>query len=204
MRIRDMITDIRARFPNGYTDTTLINWINDVAQEIWEDIGIVRMTNITLQPGLEAYNLPAEVDFGGIRAVFVNDVEYTARSGVRWGSNDEPGYSLLTEGTMRIHPTPTASGRMRIFHIHRPARATGVNSELHIREQYKEVVKNGVFVILAKALGDAALANNYVMDYNASLENARTKRANYVAAYPQIGDKQPAVSVKRPKMGVRT
>jgi hypothetical protein len=161
----------------------LIIWINNVVQEVWEDIGKDSVSVINLEPMKREYELPKGIDFGGITMVVVNGAEYTGKW--RLQSSGEQTYFKVKEGVMGLHPMSSGQGEMRIFHIRRPAEIKVAGDEVEVRSQLIEVVKNGVFCILAKAMGDAPLAEKYC-----SLPTRATPKDNSILASGREGESE--------------
>ena len=186
MLVKDIIDDINVRYPNPYPDEQLIKWINQGVEEIWEDLAIGEVWSKELEGGEATYTLPATIDFSGITAVIVNGKEYIAKALPDYKTHNI--YFKSKEGEIALNPIPQGGEEMFIFHLHKPAKVVNEQDDLRIHSQFAEIIKNSIFIIIAKAAGDVDLANNYVADYNAALEMARQRKPQYSAAYPKIRD----------------
>jgi len=186
MLTQNIIDDINVRYPNGYTDDQIIKWINQTVEENWEDLAFDEVYISTLTTGQTSYDLPDTVDFSGIIAVFVNEKEYTPKSLPDYRTQNI--YFKDGEGKIAINPKPNGGENMYIFHLHKPEQISAATDDLHIRAQFIEIIKSAIFIIIAKAAADVDLANNYVADFNAAIEDARQRKVLYSAAYPKVRD----------------
>jgi len=184
MLVKDIIDDIKVRYPNIYSDDQLIKWINQSALENWEDLAIADIWLTPLNAGQSTYTLPDSIDFSGITAVFVDEKELRALPLPDLKSNN--AYFKEVEGQITITLKPNGSEQMTIYYLSKPAKVASPEDDLAIRPQFAEIIKNGIFIIMAKAAKEVDLANNYVADFNSALEDARQRKANYSAAYPKV------------------
>ena len=184
MLTKDIIDDIKVRYPNSYSEEQLIKWINQVTEDNWEDLAVDEIYITTLDANQAIYKLPNTIDFSGITSVIVNEKEYTAKPLPDYKTHGV--YFKESEGKITLNPAPVGGEKLLIYHLHKPQKVTTEQDNLNIRPQFAEIIKNAIFIIIAKAAGNVPLANNYVADYNASLASARQRKPSYSAAYPNI------------------
>jgi len=186
MKIQDIIDDIKVRYPNPYDDEQLIKWINQVTEDNWEDLAVDEIYITELETGKNVYELPETIDFSAITSVVINEKEYTPKPLPDYKTNFV--YFKESEGKIAINPKPGGGEEMFIFHLHKPERCETVNDDLRIRPQFAEIIKNAIFIMIAKAAGNVGLANNYVDDFNFAVKDSRQRKVLYSAAYPKIKD----------------
>ena len=184
MLIQNIIDDINIRYPNGFSDEQIIKWINLVVEENWEDLAVDEVYTATLLTGEPTYQLPNTIDFSGINAVYVNEKEYTPKALPDYKTQNI--YFKEEEGAITFNPKPNGGENLYIYHLHKPEQISTAQDDLRIRPQFAEIVKNAIFIIIAKAGSYVDLANNYVYDFNAALEDARQRKNFYTAAYPKV------------------
>jgi len=184
MLTKDIIDDIKVRYPNGYSDDQLIKWINQSVEENWEDLALDDVWFTTLNADQQTYTLPDSIDFSGIIAVFVDEKELKAQSIPDFKAINT--YFKEIEGQITITPKPIGGEQMTIYYLHKPEKVTAAEDDLKVRPQFVEIIKNNIFIIIAKAAKEVDLANNYVADFNAALEDARQRKSAYSAAYPKV------------------
>ncbi|MCL2739828.1 MAG: hypothetical protein FWE47_01350 [Oscillospiraceae bacterium] len=186
MLIKEIIDDINVRYPNQYSEAQLIKWINQVTEDNWEDLATDEIYITELETGKSVYALPNTIDFSGITSVIVNEKEYTAKPLPDYKTNFV--YFKESENKIALNPKPGGGEEMFIFHLAKPSKVENVTDDLRIRPQFAEIIKNAIFIMIAKAAGEVDLANNYVGDFNASVEDARQRKVLYSAAYPKVRD----------------
>ena len=184
MRAGDVINDIRTRFPTTFSDEKIIDWLNVTIDDIWKDVAVEEVKKGNLTAGRRTYLLPDGVEFTHIKAVVVDGHEY--------GYLDIGAYTKrsiyykITGRVMGVNPVPYDNSEIVIYYEKRPAKLTKLDDEIEINPDYIELLKNGVFMILAKNMNDVPLANNYIQDFNRLLARARQERWEKGADYPKI------------------
>ena len=184
MRVFEVISDIRSRFSTSFSDEKLINWLNVTIDDIWKDIAIEAVNKGRLRAGRRTYYLPDDVEFTHIKAVVAGGKEYNYID-IEDDARQEVYYKI-TGRVMGINPVPAKDTDIVIYYEKRPAKLTCMDDVLEVNSDYTELLKNGVFVVLAKNTGDVPLANNYIQDYNRLLARARQERWEKGARYPKV------------------
>ena len=107
MTVSAFITELDSRFPNDYTDTSKVGWINDVEFAVSEDIDReFRATYYNKINGVYQYTLPTGVLWKDVYKVFVDDREYYKKSLL----HNKNLYSFyLDNSKLNIYPVPDES-----------------------------------------------------------------------------------------------
>ena len=194
MKLTKMLADIRLRMPNPFSDADIIGWLNSTIRETYKTLAMREGYTFTGVEGRTLYPLPHEVRADLISAVLVDGREYTAR---RIGDAARNGtWYKAAEGFLGIYPAAKSGAPITIFYFMRPpqllteaeAEEVGIiyaDQEIALDEDYAELIKCGVFVIMAAAREDVILANNYKLDYNMLLSRARQERFEKDGKYPK-------------------
>ena len=182
MLVSEIIGDIRTRYPASFEDSKIIEWLNIVQNDIWKEVSPSAVWEGTSAPNGKAYYLPHEVTFAHIHQVLVGGKLYKYRDICDNVSADI--YYKIAENVIGFHPAPREAVPILIYYKKRPSEIRDPEADVGFNTDYAELLKYGVFVIMAKARADAALANNYTADFNNLLERARQERVGDAPAYP--------------------
>lgn len=183
---QDILTDIDERYTNTFTQPQKIRWLNQVQREMFRETALEGILHFKTVAGLAVYNEIQNIDFDLIESVTVNDIVYTFK---RKGQKlDDYNYIKVNDDTIGLYPTPDSIMDVYVYYKRRPATITTENltSTPVLKEDYIEILKYGVIIIMAKARGDVALANNYVMDYELALKEIKKAEENALPAYPTV------------------
>ncbi len=193
MTLQEILADIRLRMPSSFTDAEVIGWLNATIRETYKTLGLRDGYTFTGVEGRTLYPLPREIAADLISAVLVDGKEYVTR---RIGDTAIFGsWYKAAEGFLGIYPAAKSGAPVTIFYFMRPPRLlteaeaeeVGIDygaQKIELDEDYAELIKYGVFVIMAEAREDVVLANNYKLDYNMLLSRARQERYEKDGKYP--------------------
>jgi len=184
MLTRSIIEDINARYPNTFGEGNLVTWLNQAIREARQETTKLELLHSTLTAHSRIYKLPDGIRFGDITALVVENVEYDFLHGEE---DVRPNiYFKIDERIFAVNPIPTGAQPVHITYRKALDPVEDIDSEVEIPDEFAEILKLGVFVIMANAEGDVALANNYSKSYNALASGARAQQWRDAPKYPQI------------------
>lgn len=182
MLVNEIIGDIRARYPISFEDSRIIEWLNIVQNEIWSEVAGDAVWEGRSEPNGTAYRLPQEITFPHIHQVLIDGKPYTYRD--ICDDVCDNIYYKIADNVMGLYPAPHEKVSLIIFYKKRPSEICGPESEVDFNTDYAELLKYGVFAIMAKARADVALANNYTADFNNLLERVKREQTDSAPRYP--------------------
>ena len=153
-RIREELKDAsKTNFP----DDELIGYLNEAVDMLWKEIAAkapwyfdftsyMKLSTVTLVVATATYALPT--DFYAVRYMDINGEE-AANLKLLDESDDEADGYLLQLGKIKVFPTPTVAGTLRLWYIITPTVitvVTGVGSTVPLTSGFAQTIKE--FVIL--------------------------------------------------------
>lgn len=197
---RQILDDINKRYPNTYTDSDKIKWINDTLRQIYTDIAVKSFYKFHTIKGRKLYTLPADCEISNIKSVEMSDkakkstnddagVFYELRFSLRDKYMYKPSYYDGLAGLIGIYPTPNESGHViNIYYNKRPKMITSENDYIELDERYVNLVTYNVISIIAMSghNPDIDIANEYILLYNNLVQDANQTRFEDQPTYPIV------------------
>ncbi|MFT9498245.1 hypothetical protein [Anaerosolibacter sp.] len=193
MTLQELLDDIDGRFSNPFTQAQKINWINITQREIFREMALKEILQFNTIADQALYDLKTlsgnNLEFEMIESVTLDNKKYAPKF-----INDEAvyySYYKVLDNYIGFYPVPKKSDLIvNIYYEKRPETLSSSNltKTPDLREDYLEILKYGVFVIMAKALKDVALANNYVGEYNDMMKKIKQEKYEKMSKYPQTQD----------------
>ncbi len=196
MKLCDILEDVNARMPHGFEESRLISWLNTALREIYKVISVREGIRFPAS-GQMLYPLPGAVRCDLISAITVDGRELTKK---RMGENACPdSWFKVTEGFIGIYPPPKCGKTISVWYFRRPERVltasealdadiSYLDQEIALDEDYGEMLRLALLIMIAEAREDIALANNYKLSYNMLLSRARQERYEKDGKYPVTKD----------------
>ncbi len=196
MRLGDILEDISARMPHSFEENRLVAWLNGALREIYKVISLRDGIQFP-STGQMLYPLPLAVRCDLISAVLAGKKELAAK---RMGEEAiRDCWFKVTEGFIGIYPPPKRGETISIWYFKRPepilteeeAAAAGISyleQEIELDEDYGEMLRLALCIMIAEAREDVNLANNYKLSYNMLLSRAKQERYEKDGKYPVTKD----------------
>lgn len=179
--LQALLDNVDTTYRNSYATAVKVGWMNDCQNQIFQKVPKdAEPYAITTVDGYALYDLPADCDRFGLRAVTIETgvdsdrfdtlpfVSLTSNRSVGEGSHF---YSIL-KNQIFISPVPnakTAGRRIILFYNKRPAQlSSGALGEIpELEEGFQELLVLGTLERIARARGEIEDKNNFAADYNA-------------------------------------
>lgn len=196
MKLCDILEDVNVRMPHGFEETRLVAWLNLALREIYKVISLREGIRFPAS-GQMLYPLPSAVRCDLISEVTVDGKELTKK---RMGEDAAPdSWFKVTEGFIGIYPPPKCGKTISVWYFKRPERIltaaeavdmdiSYLDQEIELDEDYGEMLRLALLIMIAEAREDIALANNYKLSYNMLLNRARQERYEKDGKYPVTKD----------------
>ncbi len=193
MRLGNILEDVKCRMPNAFPDDILVTWLQSGMRELYKALALREGYMFKAAGGQMLYPLPRDIRPDLISAVVVGKKELLPR---RIGETGSGRYWFCAaEGFIGLCPSPRRGEPVSIWYRARPAhllteaecqKENIVFSEQEIRldEDYEELLKLSLCIMIAEAREDVALANNYKISYNLLLQRARQQQYGKDGKYP--------------------
>ena len=200
--IRQIIADIRRRYPNTYTDEDIIFWINDSMKQVFTDLAIPEFYSFGTIKGQNLYVLPEDCVMENIKNVEMSDNAKTPtnndygnfralKHSLRDKKMYERSYYDATNGMIGLYPVPEKSGyRINVYYNKRPKMITSLDDYIELDDRYSSLITFLVIRIIAMSghNPDTEIANQYTLEYNTLLVDARESKYEDQQKYPIIRD----------------
>lgn len=200
--IRQVIADIDRRFPNTYTNEDKIFWINDSMKQIFTDLAIPEFYSFGTIRGQNLYVLPDNCTMENIKNVEMSEnaksstnEDYGNFRSLRFALRDknmyERSYFDATNGMIGLYPTPEKSGyKINIYYNKRPKMITSLDDYIELDDRYASLITYLVIRIIAMSghNPDTEIANQYTLEYNTLIQEAREAKYEEQQKYPLIRD----------------
>ena len=196
-----LITDIDVRYPNTYSSSDKIRWINDTMKEIYKDLAIQDFYCFNTIKGQNLYTLPENCSIDNIKNIEISTKAKTVtnsdwgdfkalRSATRNEKMHEPSYYDATEGLLGLYPVPTGTYRINVFYNKKPKMVTSVDDYIELDDRYVDFVKYKVLSIIAMSghNPDIEIANEYILLYNNLVQEANQSKYEDQQKYAKIRD----------------
>lgn len=201
--VRQVLDDIKVRYPNTYDDERLMLWINETMKKIYKDLAIQEMYSFETIKGHKLYSLPQDCSIDMIKNVTMS-INAKGQNNSDWGDFEklkfydqketmsEKGYYDGTEGSIGIYPTPTDSRKIKIYYLKKPKMVTSLDDTIQIDDNYVDLVKYNVLSIIAISghNPDTEIANEYILLYNNLVQKANESKNESQQKYTIIRDEQ--------------
>ena len=198
MTLRELIDDINLRMPNAFDESDLVKFINIALAEGYRHITDYEVYAFEAARGVSVYPLPTFIKFDMIENVWAGKKEYLPKN----YSDEVLGnvYYAVPGNFIGLSPVPN-EGEIFIRYKEKPTPFNVISDEdrntpsllteyyeqtLNVSDEYAELIKYGVFIIIAEAKEDVNLANNYKQNYNSVIVSARHRRWKESGKYPAI------------------
>lgn len=193
--LQQILDDIDVRFPNVYDNNQKIEWFNLAVHDIYKVIAnkeMMKILTIKDQPFYfvsDVANGIDQVEFELIDSVTIDNVDYLP------GLGDEALQGNMFFDVMGkylgINPIPQEDGKpIYITYYKRPKELTSadLSNQPDINQDYIEMIKHRVFMIMAEAMGDINRFNNHAIQYNNLLETAENEKRKQFSKFPTRKD----------------
>lgn len=176
LTLAQIITEADIRMPNTFDSAQKVSWINEVNQEFFDVVKIPLTTTTTTNTSGSYILTPTDIRSKNIDKVLVgtryhDSLQYGELKPGRnsWDFNE-------TTKTLTLSPD-TMSGEKIIVRYNRIGTTTFVSGTLtaipDAPAEYHQIYILGLAERIAKAMDDAAKANNFAQDYRGSLAVAQ-------------------------------
>lgn len=200
--IRQVIADIDRRFPNTYTNDDKMYWINDSMKQIYTDLAIPEFYSFGTIKGQNLYILPEDCVMENIKNVEISEKvkdpinnDYGAFHSLRFALRNkkmyERSYFDATNGMIGLYPAPEKSGyKINIYYSKRPKMITSLDDYIELDDRYASLVTYLVIRTIAMSghNPDTEIANQYTLEYNTLLQEAKESKYEEQQKYPIIRD----------------
>lgn len=193
MLLLEILDDIDRRCPNVFEQADKIAWLNTVQENIYRDVSIRNILNVITIIGTANYDISTYgVNFGLIKSVFVDDIEYKYKEAADQKTNNIY-FKVQDDNAIQkigIYPTPTVAGMLKICYDKVPTTLTvdDLDTVPDIRKDMQEILKYGVMVIIAEAREEIEKSNNFTIKYNALLKHLQLNKYSNSPSYPKYKD----------------
>ena len=196
MKLCEILEDVNTRVPHGFEEERLVLWLNAALREVYKVVSLREGIRFPAS-GQMLYPMPQAVKCDLISAVVVDKTEFVRRR------MEEPScknsWFKVTEGFIGLYPPPKRGKTVTVWYFKKPdkvltaaeAAAEGVDygtQKIDIDEDFGEMLRLALCIMICEAKEDIALANNYKLSYNMLLSRARQERYEKDGKYPVTRD----------------
>lgn len=205
-KLEDLLLKIESRYPNVFSVTEKVDFINEAIVEIQKEIGVNAIETIPTEEEENIYELPEGVVVSNIIDIFLvrGDMEtpYASERRLERTRVNEPtrGYSwsLVEENKIRLYPIPQDDDQtIKIYYKKKTPQLQEYDMQEdlseYIRDKYITAIIYYVLYIMAEANDDIIKANNYISRYNSDLTKLKLERWSDEGKFPRakIVDRNP-------------
>ena len=210
--IRQIIADIDRRYPNTYSNEDKIYWMNDAMKQIFTDIAIPEFYSFSTIRGQNLYVLPEDCTMEHIKNVEMSEKAksvtnsdygtfYSLQNSLRDRNMHKKSYYDATNGMIGLYPIPDKSGyKINVYYNKRPKMITSLDDYIELDDRYSSLVTFLVIRTIAMSghNPDVEIANQYTLEYNTLLQDARESKYEDHQKYPRTRDeKLPQLKYRR-------
>lgn len=203
------LSDVDARYPNGFTEAQKIVWLNEGVRVLYGYMGVQDYAVISTVADQYIYSLPSGVEFDAIKSVTMSynaEVALTKASQAEYlpvfgdESLQPRSYFQPVEGKIGFYPCPEEAGmKVRIRYQKKGQDVATRLSNVEVRKDYLPALKFHVLRTIALSVSDISAANNFGQEYNSEMIRLRQNQYAKDGKYPTIRnvDKKPRGSERR-------
>lgn len=172
MKVAELLTQVRAKYHNAYTDTDLIDWINDLEREIYTN-HIKEINEDSINLVLDQANYPMTgYEFEDILNVKVNGQEYKKRDVVNYIDTVESYYK--NQGELYLYPVPDAAAvdGLKVLYLGQPTTKTDAlkaTQDLELADRFANIYRYYLFAQICLHNKEFTESNNWTELYNNAL-----------------------------------
>lgn len=170
----EILTDIDDRYANVFSQEQKIRWLNQVQRDVFREIALPEILQFKTVPGMSLYTETEGIDFDLIDSVTVDGNKYDLK-GIN-DTLDTYSYINVKDKHMALYPKPEKVMDVYVYYKKRPKTLIDLTETPELKEDYQEILKHGVFMIMALAMDDIGKHNNFAMLYNAELQKIKDDR----------------------------
>lgn len=175
LTLTQIISEADLLVPNTLDTAQKVLLLNELNNEFFEVVPIPAIHNFVTVAGQNVYALNPQIRSNKVGSVIVGNTIYESMQ----YENVRPGHNfwVIESNNLTLSPSVTVSGQPGVVKYTKIATSTFTTGGLTVNPdapgEYHWIYVLGLCELLAKAMNDVTLANNYGSDYRAQLSLAQ-------------------------------